>query len=93
MPSMGTTADDRQTPREAALLARLGTEVRRRRTALGLSQEKFAERSGHHRTFIGAIERGQMNVSVVGLHRIAEALGCMLVELVAVADEDGAGSS
>ena len=82
---MGTTADERLTPGEAALLARIGAEVRRRRTALGLSQEAFAERSGHHRTFVGALERGQMNVSVVGLDRIAGALGCQLVDLVAVA--------
>ena len=90
---MGTTADHRRTSSEAALLARLGAEVRRRRTALGLSQEAFAERSGHHRTFVGALERGQMNVSVVGLDRIAGALGCRLVDLVAatsdVASEDG----
>ena len=68
---------------EAALLARIGAEVRRRRTALGLSQEAFAERSGHHRTFVGALEQGQMNVSIVGLDRIAGALGCRLVDLLA----------
>ena len=84
---MGTTADDRRTPREAALLTRLGAEVRRRRTALGLSQEAFAERSGHHRTFVGALERGQMNVSVVGLDRIAEALGCQMGDLIGAADD------
>lgn len=84
---MGTTADDRRTPREAALLARLGAEVRRRRTALGLSQEAFAERSGHHRTFVGALERGQMNVSVVGLDRIAGALGCQMGDLIGAAGD------
>lgn len=92
---MGTTADDRRTPSEAALLARLGAEIRRQRTALGLSQEAFAERSGHHRTYIGALERGQMNVSVVGLDRIARALGCRLVDLIAAvgqnATADGRG--
>lgn len=79
---MAKTADERLTPGEAELLARLGAEVRRRRGELGLSQEAFAERSGHHRTFIGALERGQMNVGVVGLNRIADALGCALCDLV-----------
>ena len=64
----------------------------RRWTAPGLIQDKFAERSGHGWTFAGAVGRGQMNVSVTGLDRIAEALGCQLVDLVAVADIDVTGS-
>lgn len=68
---------------EAAVLARLGRAVRERRAELGISQEALAERSGHHRNFVGRVERGEQNVSVLGLVRIAAALGCPVGDLVA----------
>jgi transcriptional regulator with XRE-family HTH domain len=48
--------------------------VRRRRRALGLSQEAFAEECGLHRTYIGSIERAERNVSLDNIERIAAAL-------------------
>lgn len=66
---------------ERAFLARLGATVRARRTGLGMSQEGLAERSGHHRNFIGGVERGEQNVSALGLRRLAEALRCTLPDL------------
>jgi ribosome-binding protein aMBF1 (putative translation factor) len=53
----------------------LGRVVRRKREALGLSQEKFAELSDHHRTYIGLFERGERSPNVETLHRVATALG------------------
>lgn len=48
--------------------------VRLRRHNLGLSQEKFGEVCGLHRTYVGAIERGERNVSLVNIGKIAKAL-------------------
>lgn len=68
------------------LQASLGDVIRSRRSALGYSQESFAERVGLHRTYIGAIERGERNLSLHNLVRIADALGLSLSELVAEAE-------
>ncbi len=57
-----------------------GHRVRRFRQALssrlgrGVSQEDLAERSGLHRTYIGHIERGEVNVALYNILRIAAAL-------------------
>ena len=55
-------------------LAALGREVRRFREAAGLSQEELAHRSGLHRNYISGIERGERNVGVKALFRLAAAL-------------------
>ena len=65
------------------ILADLGARVRQHRRAHGWSQEQFANLAGVHRTYIGAIERGQQNVTVVTLVAIAEALSIDPGELVA----------
>lgn len=51
-----------------------GTNLRKARLAKGLSQEKFAEKCGLHRTYIGSIERFQRNVSLENVQKIAKAL-------------------
>jgi len=52
----------------------LGERVRELRFGLGLSQEKLADVCGLHRTYIGAIERGERNVSLRNIVRLAQAL-------------------
>lgn len=47
--------------------------VRLLRVQRGWSQEEFAERSGLHRTYVGAIERGQRNITLKTLDLIANA--------------------
>ena len=52
----------------------LGRNLRKHREQLGLSQEKFAEHLGFHRTYAGALERGERNISLKSL----ETLGALL---------------
>lgn len=52
----------------------LGKAIRKQRLALGLSQEKLAEKAHLHWTYIGGIERGERNVSLLNIVRIARAL-------------------
>jgi transcriptional regulator with XRE-family HTH domain len=69
-------------------LQRMGDRVRERRAALGLSQAELGEKSGLHRTFIGSVERGERNVSVLNLRALARALRVPVAELLADRDED-----
>jgi transcriptional regulator with XRE-family HTH domain len=57
------------------ILAIIGSNIRRYRRALGLSQEKLAELAGLHRTYVGAVERGERNISVKNIEKIAKVLG------------------
>lgn len=56
--------------------------IRLRRESLGLSQEDLADRSGIHRTYIGSIERGERNVTVNTVARLAAALGISVIDLL-----------
>jgi transcriptional regulator with XRE-family HTH domain len=60
---------------------RFGKAVRARRHRLGVSQEEFADICGLDRTYIGGIERGERNVALVNIERIARALKVSLSEL------------
>jgi len=53
----------------------LGDAVRAHRVANGWSQEELSFESGLHRTYIGAVERGEKNLTVKNLVRISVALG------------------
>ena len=59
----------------------LGQRIRNYRTAKGLSQEKLAELSGCHPTYIGQIERAEKNATVESIEKIASALGVSLSTL------------
>lgn len=52
-----------------------GKNLRKYRTVLGVSQEKFAEMCGLHRTYISDIERFQRSISLDNIQKIADALG------------------
>lgn len=51
------------------------SRVRAQRKALGLSQEALADEAQVHRTFIGAVERAETNISIDNIARISAALG------------------
>lgn len=61
--------------REKTLTKKVGLEIRRLRTEQGLSQEDFAEECGLHRTYVGAVERGEKTVTLETAKRILNALG------------------
>jgi transcriptional regulator with XRE-family HTH domain len=60
---------------------RLGDAIRKNRKARKLSQEDFADLVGVHRTYMGAIERGERNISLLNILRIASALDLKPSEL------------
>ena len=70
---------------EKAFLQRVGDRVRERRHARNLTQAALAEQCGLHRTFIGSVERGERNVALLSLRRIATALRVTPAELLAEA--------
>lgn len=63
------------------ILVKFGQTVQRLRTERGLSQEKFAELAGVHRTYIGMIERAEKNITLLNINKIANALGVDIKDL------------
>jgi len=59
-----------------------GQAVRRLRMAKKISQEELAHLAGIHRTYVGDVERGTRNVSLVNMNRIAHALGVPLSRII-----------
>ena len=60
---------------------RFGRALRRRRQRLGVSQEAFADMCQLDRTYIGGIERGERNVALVNIEKIAKTLRLTIAEL------------
>jgi len=60
----------------------LGQRVREYRLGAGLSQEALAELCGLHRTYVGAVERGERNVSLMNIVALARALGVAPADLL-----------
>lgn len=64
-----------------SLLRIIGIRITKRRIKLGFSQEKLAELSKVHRTYIGCVERAEKSVTVKVLHKISKALEYPLEQL------------
>ena len=60
----------------------VGRNVRRLRLAAGLSQEAFAHACGLHRTYIGDVGRGERNITLATLAKIAAALDASPLDLL-----------
>jgi transcriptional regulator with XRE-family HTH domain len=68
---------------------RIGKAVRKRREALKVSQEAFADELGVHRTYYGSIERGVKDIRVSTLERVCEGLGIRVSELFQDIEKSG----
>lgn len=66
-------------------LKQLGAAIREHRKAAGLSQEALADACGIERSHMGKIERGERNVSVLNVARVADALGVTVAHVMAAA--------
>jgi transcriptional regulator with XRE-family HTH domain len=62
-------------------LKKFGARVRAQREKAGLSQEALADEADIHRTYIGGVERGERNLGLKNVLRIAKALGVSPAEL------------
>ncbi len=64
------------------ILQRFGSRIRELRKSRGLSQEKLAELTGFHRTYIGMIERGERNPALINIEVFAKTFEMSLAELM-----------
>ncbi len=72
-------------PAPTDVLVAFGCRLRTLRKAKGLSQEAFADASGIDRSYVGGVERGERNVSLINIQKFAAALevplDCLFKEL------------
>jgi transcriptional regulator with XRE-family HTH domain len=69
-------------PLETDIRVRFGRRLRELRKERGLSQEELAFRAGLHRTYVSSAERGERNVSLINIKRLAKALGVDMCDLL-----------
>jgi len=67
---------------------RFGLRVRALRLKKGISQEDLADRCGVHRTYMGRIERGETNITLTNIYKVARGLGVSPASLLGEAESD-----
>lgn len=67
---------------KSSLTKRIGKAIRNRREARRVSQEAFADEIKMHRTYYGAIERGEKNLQISTLQRVCAGLGTEIWEVI-----------
>ncbi|MCP1375159.1 helix-turn-helix domain-containing protein [Dyella lutea] len=65
-----------------SLAVKLGQSLRAQRRAIGLSQDDFADRIHMHRAYYSAIERGEKNITLTTLQRVAQGFGVNMSSLL-----------
>lgn len=64
------------------VLIRFGEKLRKVRQQKQISQEKLAELAGLHRTYVSSVERGERNISLENIAKLANALAVSMAELM-----------
>jgi len=72
-------SDNKATLKARKIFARKLKELR---VEKGLSQEELADMSGLHRTYVGSVERGERNISIDNMERLADALNIQIMDLL-----------
>ena len=65
-----------------SILDAFGAKIREERVERGLSQEKLAELAHLHRTYVGMIERGEKNITLRNIEKLAKALNISIEQLM-----------
>lgn len=68
--------------RKTPLQKEFGKIVREKRLDLGISQEELAERADLHFTYVSSTERGERNISLANISKLAKALGVCMKDLM-----------
>ncbi len=63
-------------------LMMLGKSIREKREKMGISQEQLGKLANCHRTYVGMVERGEKNITVLNMQKFAQALGVPLRDLI-----------
>lgn len=66
---------------------RFAQNLRRAREERNLSQEALADAAGLHRTYVGSVERGERNISIDNIERLANAVGLSPAEMLEVIEQ------
>jgi len=69
-------------PKKRDILKRFGARVRELRLEMKLSQEKFAAKCNLDRTYLGSVERGERNIALRNIEKIAKAFQISISELM-----------
>lgn len=77
-------AMEKRTPkdRKTALQIAFGKTLRKKRLEKNLSQETLADLANLHFTYVSSVERGERNISLENMSKLAKALSCSVGELV-----------
>ena len=67
---------------DARIKAEFGKALRKFRNGVGISQEALADLAGIHRTYVGDVERGERNISLLNMMRLSAALRTQLSQVV-----------
>jgi transcriptional regulator with XRE-family HTH domain len=67
---------------DRAFLRALGDRIRDRRSELKLTQQELGDKCGLHRTFIGSVDRGERNISILNLLLLARILRTTVSDLL-----------
>lgn len=71
----------KETSTDREKLKNLGQRIKKMRSTRSVSQEELADLAGVHRTYVGMIERGEKNVTVLSAAKISSALGITVSDL------------